>query len=76
MEENRTNEDDIFLLTVTLCRTQSSQNLLADSFFLVTMVSPSVRVLPWHTATPALWYMGSTEYKTSLSDTIPIQKRQ
>ena len=39
----------IIVRTVTLLLTQSSQNLVAENFFLVTVVFPSVIVTPRQT---------------------------
>lgn len=39
----------IIVRTVTLLLTQSSQNLVAENFFLVTAVFPSVMVTPIQT---------------------------
>ena len=50
----------IIVRTVTLLLTQSSQNLVAENFFLVTQVFPSVMVTPMQTWA-AEWYMGRTE---------------
>ena len=56
----------ILILTVTSFLTQSSQNFVAENFFLVTAVLPSVMVTPRQTWA-AEWYIGRTEYKMSSS---------